>query len=338
MDTSVSLTGCGWVTPMAVGGVDDVLTAALHTGGAASREPGRWGISDDLLENAAGLSGELKRDRGAWMTGIAFLHACRDASLDVASVPSERVGLVLGSALAGQLGMIRFANEVREQSPRFVSPIHFPQTVGNYVSGALSRSFNIKGPNITLATGGASGLDALMEACAALSAGVVDVVIAGGTDEVSEELSRGLGDPGMVLSEGACLFVLERSEAARARGVCSRATITDCGRLNSGEGLHRGRSGGIVSCGSCLEPGGIFIEHWTGRSFGSSGAAAAAAALGAAKGRIVPMIERVDPLTIQTGPVSPEGGADESRIRAVVCAEADGAHTTMIELAIVKDA
>ena len=57
--------------------------------------------------------------------------------------------------------MIRFAEEVRAQSPRFVSPIHFPETVGNYLAAALARGFGFRGPNLTLA-GDSAGMEAVV--------------------------------------------------------------------------------------------------------------------------------------------------------------------------------
>ncbi len=185
---SIVLTGCGWVTPFAADSISDVL--------AAARQPACWTVPDERLDDFPDLSNELKHDRGAWMTAVALEHACRSASVELKSLDSGRVGLVLGCGLAGQLGMIDFADEVRQQSPRFVSPIHFPQTVGNYIAGALARGYDIRGPNITLASGATSGLDAIVEACSLLACGSADLVFAGGTEQLSKALAEGLSELG----------------------------------------------------------------------------------------------------------------------------------------------
>jgi 3-oxoacyl-(acyl-carrier-protein) synthase len=171
----IVITGCGWVTPFAAGEISEILSADQACPAPGTLEQGYWPIPEDCLAGYPQLSAEIRQDKGAWIAAIAFEHSRRQAA-PPDSLPAERVGMVLGCALAGQLGMIAFANEVRAQSARFVSPIHFPQTVGNYIAGALARAYNIRGPNITLACGLASGLDAIAQGCALLAAGSADLV------------------------------------------------------------------------------------------------------------------------------------------------------------------
>lgn len=158
-NNAIVVTGCGWVTPFSAGSVADVLTAAETSRGL---QPARsspraetsgshgddlyWAVPDDMLGDYPGLSKEIKLDKGAWITAAAWEHARQQAGLQAESLNTERLGLVLGCGLAGQSGMIDFANEVRQQSPRFVSPIHFPQTVGNYIAGALCAPMTSAAP------------------------------------------------------------------------------------------------------------------------------------------------------------------------------------------------
>ncbi len=141
------VSGCGWVTPFAWGSIAEVLTALAATN--IRNRPGVefFPIPDDVLNDCGDLGSEIRKDKGAAIASVALRHALDSASLVRDHYPADRTGLVLGSALAGQLGMIQFANEVRAQTARFVSPIHFPQTVGNYISGALAREWAIRGPN-----------------------------------------------------------------------------------------------------------------------------------------------------------------------------------------------
>jgi len=224
-EQAIVITGCGWVTSFAAGGIEAVLQAAAGRTAPPTVSEGYWPVPDQLLEGYPDLLPECRNDPGAWLTAVAFELARRDSSLVPGSVPPERVGLVLGNALAGQSGMIDFANDVREQSARFVSPIRFPQTVGNYIAGALARAYDIRGPNSTIANGPASGLDAVVEACSLLTAGKADVVFAGGTERLTPALAMGLAEPDVMFSDGACLFVLERREHAVERGATVLATI-----------------------------------------------------------------------------------------------------------------
>jgi Beta-ketoacyl synthase, N-terminal domain len=236
----ISVLGCGVVTPFGHGPWRAGIGAFVGDG-ASAIAPFR-AVSDDFLNDFERFSTEMKRDRGAWMTGISLVHACSDAKLVLDDLPSERVALVLGNTFAGQQGMIDFAKEVRSQSSRFVSPIHFPQTVGNYVAGAMSRAFGIRGPNITVAGGRSSGLLAVAKGCVLLEKDEADVVLAGGFESLSEELVRGLesGDRdggARPWAEGACLYVLRRSgddDAGRLAAISGWRTASAESRVSTG--------------------------------------------------------------------------------------------------------
>ena len=334
-DESIVLSGCGWVTPFAAGTIAEVLTAAGDPAAASAPDREYRAVPDGLLDEYPHLSGELKRDRSAWMTGIALELARRQASLAADSVEADRLGMVLGCGLAGQLGMIGFADEVRQQSARFVSPIHFPQTVGNYVSGALARSYNILGPNVTVSSGVASGLDAIVEGCGLLTGGGAEVVLAGGTDTLSKELAEALTEPGVVVGEGACWFVLERLDHAAARGVAPLAAVTRTACLPASEAGNAAADTGLVSAAPGRCAGAIFIEHWVGQCFAALGAGAVAAGIGAANGLPVPRVGRGDPDSIIVGPVPAHDlPATDAGVEALIFADADGAHRTVLQLTV----
>lgn len=328
----VVIAGCGWVTPTAAGTIAEVL----RSGPEASSAPPPAGyrpISDDLLEEYPGLSVELRGDKGAWVTAIALEHAIRDAALEPGALEPERVGMVLGCGLAGQLGMINFANQVRDQTGRFVTPINFPQTVGNYIAGALARGYDIRGPNVTLASGSASALDAIIEGCEFIAGGNADVVFAGGTDTLSPDLARGLAEPEVILSEGACLFVLERGDRPAGRGAVPLATIIRSAHLAGARETLPAASEVILSGASCRHPGAIFIEQWTGRCPGPAGAAAVAAAIGAALGHDVPITDLEDSATVSVGRVAVGSlGTSGDAVSAVIFA--DAAHRQVLQISI----
>lgn len=334
-DSFIVLTGCGWVTPFAAGTIAEILAAARSRSTPPEPQDGYWAVPDDLLQSRTGLSKELQRDKAAAMTAVALEHALEAARIERDSLDGRRVGMVLGCALAGQLGMIDFANEVRQQTPRFVSPIHFPQTVGNYISGALARGYDVRGPNLTLACGAASGLDAVVEGAAAIAAGTADIVLAGGADRLSPALARGLSRPGVILSEGACMFVLERASAAAARGATPLAKITRARRLDGGESPPVSADGAIVSEACVPQPGAVCIEHWVGCCCGALGSAAVAAAIGATTGNDVPLRSRNNPRQITVGPVAQPSYFDGQRtVPVVVIAAADDAHRTVLEIEV----
>ncbi len=368
---SVAITGCGWVTPFAAGSISQVLSGAEAIRGpkavrltsepiVGSRQSGSnpaseetcgahqssesWAIPNEWVDDYSNLSKELRLDKGAWIAAAALTHACQDASLEIESLVGERIGLILGCGLAGQLGMIGFAEEVRQQSPRFVSPIHFPQTVGNYIAGALARGFNIRGPNMTIASGPASGLDAIAEGCEHILSRRADVVFAGGAEPLSQTLAEGFAEPGVILSEGACFLVLEASDVAATRGVKALATVVGWGNMDEraaeftppGQAESATASAAkILSVAGWRYPGAILIEDWIGRCLGSLGGAAVAAAIGAAGGNSVPLLDQSDLNSTSVRPVALDGlRGPDGAIPALIIANADGTHQTTLELAI----
>ncbi|MCK4658038.1 MAG: hypothetical protein KAV82_00820 [Phycisphaerae bacterium] len=326
---AVVLTGCGWVTPFAIGTIPTVLAAAGETRHQLAADRNYWAIPEDRLADYPDLAKELRGVKGAWVTAVAFEHARREAGIMPDSVVPERLGLALGCGLAGQIGMIDFADEVRRQTVRFVSPLHFPQTVGNYIAGALARSYEIRGPNITLSSGVASGLDALIEGCHLLNSGAADVVFAGGTDCFSEELACGLSRPGVLLSEGAVLFVLERAEHARRRGAKPLATVTGYRQTGADGPTPHEADDHLVSVAGVRLPGAVVIEHWVGQCFAALGAAALGAAIGAVGNMEVPLADAANAEVVSVGRIMP---AVPAGIRAV--ADADGAHLTTFDISI----
>lgn len=276
----IAITGCGWVTPRSVGRIEDVLNAYAQTGHfSANYEPNPKTIFDQFPN----LPGEASKEGNVAIAAIALEIAWNQAGLTPGSWASDRKGLVLGSALAGVTGMIDFANDVRTQSTRFVSPIRFPQTVGNYICGALARGYDFRGPASTIACGSASSLEAVREGCALLASGQADGVVAGGSEMLSPEMIESLDLPEVRFAEGACLFVLEREAAARDRGAVVLASIPVPAFPD--ESPSAGHS---VSVAGQFESGAICIEHWTGRTLGADGAAAMAAAIGSSMKLPVP--------------------------------------------------
>ena len=284
----ILITGCGWITPLGAGTFREVLSALCAGDPPTAGDEGYWPVPECLLDTHPHLTKELKHDKGAWMTAIALEAALRDAGIVAEELEVGELGMVLGCALAGQIGMITFAGEVRDQTPRFVSPIHFPQTVGNFITGALARAYNIQGPNVTIASGVGSGLDAILEGCALLDRGEAGVILAGGIDALTPELALGLSEPSGVLSEGACLLTLERASHAADRGGTGLATVVQRARGAERPGLSAGGEDAIWARvnkpNRARKEAIIQIERSVGRCFSVLGPAALAAAIGVALG------------------------------------------------------
>jgi len=333
----IVLTGCGWITPGTTGTVDDVCDAHSKNDRRDNKKNGDWRVSEKLLDEYPDIPKTIRLDKVAWMTAIAIEHANRNASLDLTTIDGERMGLVLGCALAGQPGMIQFASEVRDQSARFVSPIHFPQTVGNYVAGAIARCFGIRGPNLTLASGSSSGLDAIIEGYALLKSAKADVILAGGSEILSEEIANALQHPNTHFSEGACFFVMERLSHADSRKVKPLAVIQ---HVDPSRDLQSqfDTSNKIVSTSKTRIPGAIFIEYWIGQSLAASVPAALAASVYAVRNKSVPVIDETADQNITVRQIDINSYRDQDgNSSAIIVTHTENNQRKMIELSIAVE-
>lgn len=283
----IVLTGCGWVTPLIAGNISTVLESYRVKAASSEIRSKFEPVAREVLDRFVPLPGEAAKEYPVRLAAVALEIALQEAQLKKGDYESHRIGIVLGNALAGLTGMIDFANDVREQSPRFVSPIRFPQTVGNYISGALARGYDIRGPASTIACGSASSVEAILEGFALLKSGQADMVIAGGVEFLTTGIADGLSQDVRHLSDGACLFLLERSGPVKRRGAEILALFPDSPSLQQQDGAHE-----VVSTAGFHEPNALHIEHWIGQTLGADGAAALAAAIGMVEGHSVPRVRR----------------------------------------------
>lgn len=154
---------------------------------------------------------------------------------------AERSGVVIGSGIGGLPGMLSGYKELLESGPRRVSPFYVPRNIINMVSGQVSITYGLKGPNFSVVTACASGTHSIGQAMRLIQYGDADVMIAGGTEAsncrmglagfaAAHALSHRNDDPekasrpwdkerdGFVLAEGAGVLVLEEWQHALARG------------------------------------------------------------------------------------------------------------------------
>jgi 3-oxoacyl-[acyl-carrier-protein] synthase II len=132
---------------------------------------------------------------------------------------------------------------------------HNPRTVLNNPAGEITMNLGITGPHYAIGAACAAGNASLIQGVQMLRLGEVDMALAGGISEstgsfgifASFQAQGALGsheDPrkacrpfdlsrdGIVVSEGACLYVLERLEDAQERGATIYAEIVGYG-MNS---------------------------------------------------------------------------------------------------------
>jgi 3-oxoacyl-[acyl-carrier-protein] synthase II len=192
-------------------------------------------------------------DRNVLLALGAAKEAVDDAALD--GFDPARVGVVLGSAIGGFLGIMEQGDVLRERGPDRVSPHFLPSVLVDSASGQLAITLGLRGPNYAVVSACATGSHAVGEAAELIRRGDADAVLAGGTEACMHPLilagfcaMRGLAAEekhpprasrpfdatraGFVIGEGACVLVLEELQAARARGAPIYAEVIGYGASN----------------------------------------------------------------------------------------------------------
>ncbi|WP_312018505.1 beta-ketoacyl-[acyl-carrier-protein] synthase family protein [Streptomyces sp. I05A-00742] len=258
-DRRVAVTGIGLVTAAGIGRAP-TWEAVCAGVGTATRTPALRGQRVDFFCTLPPLGAALaplrrkvwRLDPFARAALLAAREAMADSGLDPAEWDASRVGVVLGSGCGGGWSVWQQQERLRDRGPEHVSSLLHPMSLINMAAAEVALECGALGPSLTTVTACASGADALAAARLWLTAGLCDIVLAGGTEVATTPLnvvgfdrlgllSRRRDDPatacrpfdadrdGFVGGEAAAVLVLERPEHARARGAAPRALLTGCG-------------------------------------------------------------------------------------------------------------
>jgi 3-oxoacyl-[acyl-carrier-protein] synthase II len=176
---------------------------------------------------------------GVYCTG----EALADAGIDFSQHRPERTGVYIGLT---EHGTVETENEVYnigqyDHNVDYWTHHHNPRTVLNNPAGEITMTFGITGPHYSVGAACAAGNAALIQGCQMLRLDEVDLALCGGLSECVGSFGifasfRAQGalaehaDPtkasrpfdqernGIVISEGGCVFVLERMDKAVERG------------------------------------------------------------------------------------------------------------------------
>ena len=182
----------------------------------------------------------------------AGVEAVEDAKIDFAQVDPTRAGALVGSGIGGILTVLEWHRVILEKGPGRVSPFFIPSLIVNMASGHLSLRYKLKGPNSSVVTACATGNHAIGDAFRIIGRGDADLMVAGGSEAIIDELpiagfaqmkalSTRNDEPlrasrpfdadrdGFVPGEGAGIVVLENADHARRRGARIYAEIVGYG-------------------------------------------------------------------------------------------------------------
>lgn len=170
-------------------------------------------------------------------------EAVKDSGLAWDAIDKRRVGIYVGTT---EHGNVETEHEIHNLSQfkydvRFWSHYHNPRTVANNPAGEASLNLGVTGPAYAVGAACAAGNLGIVTGAQMLQLGEVDLAIAGGVSEsiqsfgifagfksqgalASHEDATKASRPfdkarnGIVVSEGGCLYTLERLDDALARG------------------------------------------------------------------------------------------------------------------------
>lgn len=211
----------------------DVRFMGRHPAGMCTFDPLKYQKKKDVRigTRAGGISIYCARE------------ALADAGVNLETRDRSRVGIYLGIT---EHGNVETENEVYNISQfnydtKFWTHHHNPRTVANNPAGEVSLNLGITGPAYTIGAACAAGNMGLIHAAQMLRLGEIDFALGGGVSESPQTFGIFAGfksqnalaaheDPkkasrpfdkarnGIVISEGGCIYTLERLEDAQARG------------------------------------------------------------------------------------------------------------------------
>ena len=190
----------------------------------------------------------------------AATQAIRDSGIAVTDANRARLGVAMGAGIGG-LDTIQINHEklLEAKGPRKVSPFFVPASIINMISGHVSISYGLKGPNLAIVTACTTSTHSIGIAARCIQYGDADLMIAGGAEMAinplglagfcqAKALSERNDDPtrasrpwdrdrdGFVMGDGAGALVLEELEHAKARGARIYAEFAGLGM--SGDAHH----------------------------------------------------------------------------------------------------
>jgi 3-oxoacyl-[acyl-carrier-protein] synthase II len=255
--TSVAVTGIGLVSP--VGTVADEVFASVCAGRSGLSRPPPAHPLHGVVEVAAFSPAidpadvlPAKETRTVDRSIVMALRAARDAVADAGvevgrDVDPHRIAVVV----SGVGGLATLADQATRRADRGrlgVSPYLLSGVLPNMAAARIAIEFGIHGYVSSVGTACASGAQSIGEAMRLLRAGEADVVVCGSSEAPlfptfadafgnARAIARDWPDPtaasrpfdrrrnGLVLGEGAGVFVVERTEFARARGARRYAEV-----------------------------------------------------------------------------------------------------------------
>jgi 3-oxoacyl-[acyl-carrier-protein] synthase II len=294
MSTSTSdvvVTGLGATTPLG-GDVASTWEALLAGRSGVSRITDDWAkefpaqlvarLAVDPLERLDRVRAR-RLDRSQQVAVVAAEEAWAHSGAANSGVDPERIAVVFGTGIGGALTLLGQDDVLEQKGPKRVSPFTIPMLMPNGPAAAVGLGIGARGGVHAPVSACASGAEAIRWGLDLLRFDRADVVLVGGAEACIHPLpmagfaamramstrndepgraSRPFdkGRDGFVLAEGAAALVLERGDAARARGAQVHARLVGAGATADGYDLvapHPEGEGAARAIGAALRDAGL---------------------------------------------------------------------------------
>lgn len=245
-------------------------------------------------ENFMDAKEARRRDRFEQFAIAASREALNQSGIQITEANAGRIGVIISSAIGGLTSLQEAIITNHEIGPRKVSPFLIPMLMSNGGAGMTAIEFGIKGPCFSVASACASGADGIGTALMMLRSGMIDAAFAGAAectltstgvaafDRVGATSRKNDFTPqpfdknrdGLVMGEGAAVFVLERESDAKKRGADILAELAGYGATadafhitaphEKGEGGAAAIHMALNSAGANIDEVGYINAHGTG--------------------------------------------------------------------------
>jgi nodulation protein E len=179
------------------------------------------------------------------------LHAAREA-IELSGIDFSqrelglRTAVVVGSGVGGETTHDEQSRRLYAENAQRAHPLSIVRLMANASASQISIAYGLRGPTFAVASACASANHAIIQSAQMIRFGLADAAVTGGTEACftygairAWEAMRVLADDtcrpfsanrrGLVLGEGAAIFVLETLEHAQARGAVILAELAGTG-------------------------------------------------------------------------------------------------------------
>lgn len=256
----VVVTGYGVTSP--IGNTPQDFWTSLKNGKIGIGPITKFDTDDFIVKNAAEISDfpfdkyfvkkDLNRyDMYSLYALYASLEAVNNAQLDIETVDSDRMGVIVATGIGGIHEIEEQVIRLHEKGSRRVKPMTLPKALPNMAAGNVAMTLKAHGVCKSINTACASSNDAIGDAYRNIKFGIQDVMIVGGAEAAITKFAIAgfqsltalstTEDPtrasipfdkdrnGFIMGEGSGMLVLESLEHAQKRGATILAEIVGYG-------------------------------------------------------------------------------------------------------------